>query len=107
VDLEIVVRLDHDAIDEEPDQPLPRREVSTLETGADLSHEIRQLRADPTAKLGVVERSVCLLESIAENRLAGLDPLTSAEQVVHLKPTALVGVDEPLELSVAVLEFPV
>jgi hypothetical protein len=107
VDLDIVVGLDHYAIDEEPNQSLPCGEVGGLETYANLSNEIWELRTEPMAKLGVVERSICLLEGITKNCLAALDLLTSAEQIVHLKSTALVGVDKPLELTVAILEFPI
>jgi len=107
MDLNIVVWLDHYAIDEEPDQPLPRGEVCAVEARTNLSNEIRELRTDRTAKLGIVESSICLLERINQNGLTTLDLLPPAEQVVHLKPASLVGVDEPLELSVVSLDFAV
>jgi hypothetical protein len=62
VDLEVQVRLDHHAVDEEADQTLPRGEVRVRHAVPHLANQVRQLRPEAAAHVFVAQRALCLLQ---------------------------------------------
>jgi hypothetical protein len=105
VDLDIEVRLDDHAFDEEADQTLTRVEVGAVQAVLDLANEVRQLAPYRAPCLVIVKSRSGLLKRIRQQSIPSVDLLSTPQQILHVDGFPLIRIEKSLHLTVACLHL--
>ena len=106
MDLDLQVGPDDDLVDEQADETLTCREVCRSEPFLDLADKVGEPITELATSGRVSKRCLCLLRRFGEPGFASIDLLASSGELFDLQHATLIGVQEPLELLVALLELP-